>query len=148
MTTLSTSAGSLPNSSMSLARARPRSLWPKTTSVCLWRIESFGHEGLSKPREKSCSCVDGRQPRFYTPRVNTTVDLLAALRRYWGYDAFRPLQEKFVHILPDAPDTSVVIPPGGGKWLCSHFPAAKPPANTLFFIPPFIPFISDQLAHL
>src|SRR5260370_18198097 len=124
MTTLSTSAGSVPNSSMSLARARPRSLWPKTTSVCLWRIESFGHEGLSKPREKSCSCVDGRQPRFYTPRVNTTVDLLAALRRYWGYDAFRPLQEKLVHSLLDGHDTCVVMPTAGGKSLSYHFPAA------------------------
>src|SRR5258708_12267511 len=115
MTTLSTSAGSLPNSSMSLARARPRSLWPKTTSVCQWRIESFGHEGLSKPREKSCSCVDGRQPRFYTPRVNTTVDLLAALRRYWGYDAFRPLQEKILPSLLHAHDTSSVRPPSRRK---------------------------------
>ncbi len=92
--------------------------------------------------------MDGRQPRFYTPRVNTTVDLLAALRRYWGYDAFRPLQEKIVHSLLDGHDTCVVMPTGGGKSLCYQLPAAIASAKTVIVISPLIALMQDQVAQL
>ena len=39
----------------------------------------------------------------YTPCVNSEPDLLSPLRRYWGYDAFRPLQERIVRSLLGRP---------------------------------------------
>jgi len=44
-------------------------------------------------------------------------ELLAALRRYWGYATFRPLQERIVRSLLESRDTCVVMPTGGGKSL-------------------------------
>ncbi len=47
--------------------------------------------------------------------VNPELDLLSPLRRYWGYEAFRPLQERIVKSLLGGRDTCVVMPTGGGE---------------------------------
>jgi ATP-dependent DNA helicase RecQ len=80
--------------------------------------------------------------------VNTRVDLLEALRRYWGYDAFRPLQEKIVCSLLGGHDTCVVMPTGGGKSLCYQLPAAIASAKTVIVISPLIALMQDQVAQL
>ena len=46
--------------------------------------------------------------------MTSETNLLPALRRYWGYDSFRPLQEKIVRSLLAGRDACVVTPTGGG----------------------------------
>jgi ATP-dependent DNA helicase RecQ len=74
-------------------------------------------------------------------------DLHAALRRYWGYDAFRPLQERIVKSLVAANDVAVVMPTGGGKSLCYQLPALVS-GKTAIVISPLISLMQDQAASL
>jgi ATP-dependent DNA helicase RecQ len=76
-----------------------------------------------------------------------SVDLLPALRQYWGYDSFRPLQEQVVRSLLGGNDTCVVMPTGGGKSLCYQLPALVL-GKTAVVISPLIALMQDQSAQL
>jgi ATP-dependent DNA helicase RecQ len=75
------------------------------------------------------------------------VDLLAPLHQYWGYNSFRPLQERIVRSLVAGHDTCVIMPTGGGKSLCYQLPALVL-GKTSVVISPLIALMQDQAAQL
>lgn len=74
-------------------------------------------------------------------------DHFAALKRYFGFDKFRPLQEEIVLSVISGRDTLALLPTGGGKSLCFQLPALVLPGTTLV-ISPLISLMSDQVSNL
>ena len=92
--------------------------------------------------------VDRGAVDIYTRCMQSEKELLGALRQYWGYDAFRPLQENIVRSLLGGRDTCVVMPTGGGKSLCYQLPAAILGEKTVIVVSPLMALMQDQVAQL
>ncbi len=68
-----------------------------------------------------------------------------ALKKHWGYPAFRPLQREAVEAAIAGQDVLVVLPTGGGKSLCYQLPAVCGRALVLV-VSPLIALMDDQVA--
>ena len=78
---------------------------------------------------------------------STNPDILETLRRYWGYNELRPLQEQAILAELAHRDSLVVMPTGGGKSLCYQIPAAVA-KRTDIVISPLISLMKDQVDGL
>jgi ATP-dependent DNA helicase RecQ len=91
--------------------------------------------------------LQGNAPTTLQSYLTPESELLAPLRRYWGYDGFRPLQERVVRSLLAGHDVCVVMPTGGGKSLCYQLPALVL-GRTAIVVSPLIALMQDQAAQL
>ena len=73
--------------------------------------------------------------------------LAAALRRWFGFDCFRPGQEAVVRDALARRDVLAIMPTGGGKSLCFQLPAVIGSGVTLV-ISPLIALMQDQVRLL
>ncbi len=71
----------------------------------------------------------------------------AALKQYFGYDAFRPGQADVVRQLLAGQDVLAVMPTGAGKSICYQVPALCLPGITLV-VSPLISLMKDQVESL
>lgn len=74
-------------------------------------------------------------------------DALHILKKYWGHDAFRPLQEQIINSVVQGNDTLALLPTGGGKSICFQIPALLNDGICLV-ISPLVALIEDQINQL
>ena len=76
------------------------------------------------------------------------VQLSAAMRHYWGFDSFRPLQLEAMTCVMRDQDSLVVFPTGAGKSLCFQAPAMCRDGGVAVVVSPLISLMKDQVDAL
>ena len=74
-------------------------------------------------------------------------EILAIVKKYWGYHSLRPLQAESMQAVLDKKDSLTVLPTGAGKSLCYQAPAVLQEGTTVV-ISPLIALMKDQVDSL
>ena len=74
-------------------------------------------------------------------------DIHSILKEYWGYSAFRPLQEDIISTVLNGNDCLALLPTGGGKSICFQVPAMALDGLCLV-VTPLIALMKDQVENL
>ncbi|MCX2494354.1 RecQ family ATP-dependent DNA helicase [Pedobacter sp. PF22-3] len=69
------------------------------------------------------------------------------LQKYWGHQAFRPLQEDIISSVLEGKDSLALLPTGGGKSICFQVPALVN-EGICIVVSPLIALMKDQVENL
>ena len=69
------------------------------------------------------------------------------LKKYWGYDSFRPMQEDIVRTALEGRDVLAILPTGGGKSVCFQVPGLMRDGIAIV-VTPLIALMKDQVQNL
>ena len=72
---------------------------------------------------------------------------IETLATYWGYDSFRPMQERIIGEALAGRDVLAILPTGGGKSVCFQVPALMREGLALV-VTPLIALMKDQVQNL
>ena len=73
--------------------------------------------------------------------------LLEALKKYWNYDSFRPMQREAMESVMSGRDTLVLMPTGGGKSIIYQLPTLVSDGLCIV-VTPLIALMKDQVDRL
>ena len=73
--------------------------------------------------------------------------ILDVLKKYWGYESFRPLQQDIIESVLDGRDTLGLMPTGGGKSITFQVPTMAMDGMALV-VTPIISLMKDQVDRL
>lgn len=69
------------------------------------------------------------------------------LKKYWGFDTFRQLQEDIINGVLDGKNVLALLPTGGGKSICFQIPAMMK-EGICIVVSPLIALMKDQVQNL